>query len=547
MSMMSILLGFLEGFVLILSPCILPVLPIILATSLTGTKWRPIGITCGFTLCFTLTAFFARQIIVYTHIDLNIIRHVSYLLLVLLGFVMLSTRLTDYWALWLSKMSTRPPGFMRAKREGFGSGFVFGSVIALIWVPCAGPILAAVIVQTVIQQANWVSFLVLLAFSVGAALPMLGIALYGNALLNHFDYFKHKAAFIRKALGFIIILSVAWMVIKEDYQGQARITTSTKTATALQQGLYNPYKAPDLMGITAWVNGSTYTLSDLRGKVTLIDFWTYSCINCLRTIPYLNAFYAQYHEKGLHIIGVHSPEFAFEKDLANVEAAVKSNGIKYPVALDNNFATWLQYHNHYWPAQYLIDQEGNVVYQHFGEGNEEILENNIRYLLHIKGNVVAETHHEETNHTYALTPETYLGYERSSRDNRPKDYVYDKPTAYHFPKTLPTNAWALDGEWQVLEDHIVALKPNATLKIHFNARKLYLVMGSDLGMPISALVFLNGKLLSKHEGKEVKQGVMSIQAHTLYALLDLDQVEDGELEVKILSPGLSIYTITFGA
>lgn len=286
-------------------------------------------------------------------------------------------------------------------------------------------------------------------------------------------------------------------------------------------------------------------MSDLQGKVILIDFWTYSCINCIRTLPYLKAWYEKYHQQGFVLIGIHSPEFQFEKSLANVQRAVKRYGIKYPVALDNQFVTWRNYNNHYWPAHYLINKEGKVVYQHFGEGDYEITENNIRYLLNLD-NFAVPTMLPEERYVFGQTPEIYLGYARANRNLSPA-LIHDKPNQYHFPTELPHNAWALEGGWKVAPDKIVSGQANAALKIQFNARKVFIVMGNASSRPIDVTVLLNNKPILAYKGKDVINSTVKVTKHSLYEVVSLPHFSPSILEIKADSPGLEVYTFTFGS
>lgn len=534
----NILLGFLEGFALIISPCILPILPIMLAGSITGSKKRPLGITAGFVVVFTLLAFFSRQLVHYAGVDLNIIRYVAYALLLLLGAVLLSNWLTERFDRMTQRLKGENAYFtaINNPQSGFLNGFLFGSVVAIIWTPCAGPILAAVIVQTVIQQSTVLSFLTLLAFTFGAALPMLLIAMYGKKLIKRFNYLKTKGIFFRKLLGAILIASVSWMIIQERVGITAiNISSGMKTATRLQDGLWSPYPAPVIAGIDTWINSPPLQLSALKGHVVLIDFWTYSCINCIRTLPYINYFDKQYRNKGLVIIGIHTPEFDFEKNPGNVKQAVKRNGIQYPVALDNQFVTWRNFKNQYWPAHYLIDKQGRVVYEHFGEGNNEVTENNIRYLLGIDSPASTNISNNPSQSS-AETPETYLGYARADSAFSPK-LTHDNPSHYSYSQLLSVNAWGLQGNWQVMPDKIVARQANAALKIHFHARYVYVVMGNGKQTSIQVNLFLNGR----------KQAPVRVDKESLYAVIALPHVEDGILELIPDTSGLEVYTFTFGS
>ncbi|KTC84850.1 cytochrome c biogenesis protein DipZ [Legionella brunensis] len=545
---LDIILAFFEGFALIISPCILPILPIVLAGSLSGNRRRPFGIITGFVLSFSLFAFFSRQLVQYSGIDLDVIRHISYGILLLLGIIMLSTFLSEkFTALTQRLIGTETSlSVINNPRGGFLSGIFLGSLIAIIWTPCAGPILAAVIVQTVVQNTTITSFFTLLSFALGAAIPMLIIALYGFKIIETFRFFKTKAALFRKILGGIIIAAVAYMLYQETALSTSTAQTTIKTSATLQEGLWIPYKAPPIAGIEAWINSPPLQLTNLQGKVVLIDFWTYSCINCIRTLPYLKVWYDKYHDQGLVIIGIHSPEFDFEKNLANVQNAVKRYGIKYPVALDNQFVTWRNFRNHYWPAHYLISKNGKVVYEHFGEGNYDITENNIRYLLNLNEFAMPTTFAEE-GFAFSQTPETYLGYRRADKSLSPA-LVHDKSNSYQFPAQLAPHAWAMQGAWEVLPDKIVSAQDNASLKIHFKARKVFIVMGNASAKPIAVKVLLNNKAIpDNNKGKDVNNDTIIVDKHSIYEVLSLNDFSEGILEISPTLPGLEVYTFTFGS
>jgi cytochrome c biogenesis protein CcdA/thiol-disulfide isomerase/thioredoxin len=536
--LITIALGFLEGLALIVSPCILPILPIILAGSLTGSKKRPVGIICGFILVFSLFTFFSRQLVQYSGIDLNLIRHVSYGVLLLLGVLMSSTYLTEKFNVMTISLMNTGASFSSANNPegGWISGVLFGGLTAIIWTPCAGPILAAVIVQTVIQQSNVMGLITLFAFGTGVAIPMLIIALFGRQLLSRFDFLKKRASLFRKLLGIMVILSVFFMISLESgiNLSPAKTLNTTSTTLNLQNGLITSYPAPELIGLSAWINSTPLQLSELRGKVVLIDFWTYSCINCIRTLPYLKAWYEKYHDKGLVIIGIHTPEFDFEKDIENVKRAVIQDGIKYPVALDDRFQTWQNYHNQYWPAHYLIDKNGNVVYTHFGEGEYDTTENNIRYLLNDTS--ASNTIITEERLSSNQTPETYLGYARADHFKNDAAPLYDQVATYHFPETLAQNEWALNGKWEIMADRIVSKDKAAALKIHFHASHVYIVMGNATNAAIPVTLLLNNQTRSQ----------ILVNGHQLYNALHFTHPTEGELEVIAGAPGLEMYTFTFG-
>ncbi|PWY55173.1 cytochrome C biogenesis protein [Legionella qingyii] len=541
----NIILGFIEGFCLIISPCILPILPIFLAGSLSGSKKRPMGIIVGFTLFFSLFVFFSHQLVRYLNVDFNLVRGFGYAILLLLGLVMISNYLTEQFGK-ITQGFTRIGNFFSSANKnegGFWNGLFLGGVIAIIWTPCAGPILAAIIVQTALQKTTIISFFSLMAFALGAAIPMLIISLYGKKLINTFTFFKTRATIFRKFLGGVIIASVIYMIYFEGEVVSSSVTPQTgiKTSNSLINGLWFTYPAPPIQGIDAWINSPALGLVDLHGKVVLIDFWTYSCINCLRTIPYIKDWYHRYHDKGLVIIGIHTPEFDFEKKLDNVKAAVERYGIVYPVALDNQFVTWRNYQNHYWPAHYLINKKGYVVYRHFGEGEYDVMENNIRFLLGIKDLSTLKSL-KEISFNLSQTPETYLGYAKADSDYSP-ELIKDKTTQYHFSDKLPSNAWSLNGLWQVNAENIVSAEANAGLKIHFMARKVYAVMGNNTANPITVKVILTDSI----SGKKLQERMLVVDKYSIYELLSQKRFTDGYLQIITHDPGFKVYTFTFGS
>lgn len=531
MDFANIGLAFIEGFALILSPCILPVLPIILSAGITGNRYRPYGIITGFIIAFCAFTLISRKLILLLNIDTEIFRTISFYILILFGLILISdylsrkfSALTQRFANLGEKLSTP---MNKNEHNGFFGGLLLGLPIGLVWTPCAGPIIAAVIVQTIRQQSNLDTFLILLSFSIGTGVPMLLLALQGNFMMRKMPFFKKHSETIRKIAGIIIIATVLFTAQGSLFKMPAMAETATTNQTpvlALENGLSQPYPAPSIQGIDAWINSPPLQIADLKGKVVLIDFWTYSCINCVRTLPYLIAWDAKYRSKGLVIIGIHSPEFPFEQKLSNVQAAVKADNIHYPVALDNNLSTWSNYNNQYWPAHYLIDKNGNVVYTHFGEGDYDITENNIRVLLgeNPTKNTTENTVTTESETRYQ-TPETYLGTERGER--------FDELSA-----NPPVNHWTLIGNWEKLPEKIVAQQAGSAIILHFYAQKVFLVLGTAQSQPIIIERYLNGKDI----------GSLKITADTLYQLVNLSKPEDGVLEIKTDSPGLEAYAFTFG-
>ncbi|MDD2721398.1 MAG: cytochrome c biogenesis protein DipZ [Gallionella sp.] len=535
MNMVEIGLASIEGLALIASPCILPVLPLVLAASVEGGKRRPFGIIIGFVLAFSVFAIAARQLVAALGVDLDVIKNASLVLLALFGLVLLSAKLSARFSAWTQGAANVGNQLAMSRGEGLLSGIVIGALIGLVWTPCAGPILAAVLVQVIRQQSDFAGYLIIVSFAFGAGIPMLLIALTGRRLLGRLGFITRHAETVRKVFGVLILLSVAY--IASGFDAQTLLSTEKKSASPrgellLQDGLNQPYAAPEFAGVDAWLNSQPLTMQSLKGKVVLVDFWTYSCINCVRTLPYLTEWDKKYREQGLVIVGVHAPEFEFEKKRDNVAAAIAQHGIHYPVALDNRLATWDNFHNQYWPAHYLIDATGKVVYAHFGEGKYDETENNIRYLLGLKDKVAPAAAASEFSPNQ--TAETYLGHARAQ--NFDNVVQRDVTRAYRFPSALAEDHWALSGQWQVQAEKIVAQQSGAALRFHFNASKVFLVLGTTSGKPLHLTLKLNGQ----------PAGEITVDKHTLYPLIDQKLPGTGLLEFTTDAPGLEAYAFTFG-
>jgi len=316
-------------------------------------------------------------------------------------------------------------------------------------------------------------------------------------------------------------------------------------AAPLHDPLAKPYAAPELEGVAGWLNSKPLAMSALKGKVVLIDFWTYSCINCIRTLPYLNKWHEKYCDQGLVMIGVHTPEFEFEKSEDNVKAAITKYGIHYPVALDNHMSVWTAYANRYWPAHYLIDKQGNLVYSHFGEGQYAETEANIRTLLGLEPETAMKPN--PTAFSNNQTPETYVGYARAANYSGTPAFSENKATTHQLPKFLAQHHWALGGDWKVEAEKITAAAPNATLRINFQAKHVFLVLGNGSGKPVSATLTLNGKPLGANAGKDVMDSAIRVTSHQLYRLVSQKETTSGVLEITASEPGLEAYAFTFGS
>jgi cytochrome c biogenesis protein CcdA/thiol-disulfide isomerase/thioredoxin len=550
MHFIEIGLSFFEGLALIASPCILPVLPLIFSTSMDGGRNRPFGIITGFIVAFALFALLSRELVFLFDVNLNYIKNGSLILLALLGIIMLSEKLSEYFSHLTQKISLDVGNVSAVSKNGFLSGLFVGGLIGLVWTPCAGPILAAVLVQVIRQQNDISAILLILAFAIGAGIPMLLISLTGRKLMTKLSFFKVHANIIRKTLGILILVAVIFIASglrAQNLFSSPNSNTATQPAKQLQNGLQTPYPAPEFATSDIWLNtpgNKPLTMDALKGKVVLVDFWTYSCINCIRTLPYLNNWYKKYHDKGLVIVGVHAPEFEFEKNKANVVQAIAQDGVRYPVAMDNNLDTWTNFNNQYWPAHYLIDKDGEVVYTHFGEGQYEETENNIRVLLGLNRSNI----NEEPLADFSInqTPETYLGYERTESFGSPEGIEQDTDKIYSLPSFLPTNNWALSGKWLIQAQHIVSEEANTKLAFNFTAKHVYLVLGSTEKKSIKLAIKLNGYAIKTAAGKDVKNGVVTVQEHRLYELVNQEKSANGLLEIDVSQQGLEAYAFTFG-
>lgn len=553
MHLVEIGLSFIEGIALIASPCILPVLPLVLSTSVDGGRRRPFGIIIGFILAFTIFALLSRELVTVLHLNLDYIKYGSLILLAIFGIIMLSESLLSKFSGLTGSLASSGANLSSHARDGFLSGVLIGMLIGLVWTPCAGPILAVALVQIIRQQNSLNALFLIFAFAIGAGIPMLVISLTGRKLMTKLKFLYTNPGVVHKTLGILVLLAVGF--IASGFDAKSLLSPSVVNNSVIKAVLPNqiqkvldaPYPAPQFASSDMWLNtpdNKPLSINILKGKVVLVDFWTYSCINCLRTLPYLSDWYKKYQDKGLVIIGVHAPEFEFEKNKANVIKAISHYGIKYPVAMDNNLDTWTNYNNRYWPAHYLINKEGNVVYTSFGEGEYDITENNIRVLLGLERGTASSA--DAQGFDPGQTPETYLGYQRADNFGGVQNIVPDTIQAYTLPGVLPANHWALSGRWLIQGQRIVSQEMHARLQFNFTARHVYLVLGNPSGKPINLTIKLNGKPIGGAAGKDAPGGMVTIDGHRLYELINQDKVAKGLLDIDVSAPGLEAYAFTFG-
>ena len=415
--MLLIAVAFIAGLVTVLSPCILPILPVVLASS-TGGRRRPLALVAGLVVSFAAFTLVISQIVMRLGLSAGLLRLAAVILLGFLGLALVVPTLGAHLERWLSRLPGLAP--QGGSDAGWRGGLLTGATLGLLWAPCAGPILAAVTTLAATQRANLATVAVALAYAIGVGVPLLIIAYGGQAVIRRVPFFARHTLTIQKAFGVMMMVTAALIALNLDVTLSASaasllpddwsrrlsaIETSPQVTGELQAlsgqtpgsrptpgdvSLRNYGMAPELAGISNWLNSGPLTLAGLRGKVVMIDFWTYSCINCIRTLPYVTQWYSTYKDQGFVIIGVHSPEFAFERDTDNVVQAMKRFGITYPVAQDNSFSTWQAYNNLYWPAKYIIDANGDLRYTHFGEGAYDETERVIQALLAEAGKTVQE-------------------------------------------------------------------------------------------------------------------------------------------------------------
>jgi cytochrome c biogenesis protein CcdA/thiol-disulfide isomerase/thioredoxin len=562
-----IAVGFVAGFLAGISPCILPVLPAVLFAGAApppgadpaapaprpGLR-RPLAVIGGLVLSFSLLVLAGSEVLSLLHLPQDSLRDAGIALLALVGL--------GYLIPPLGALLERPFSRVRARRPGReAGGFVLGLALGLLYVPCAGPILAAITVIGATHRVGPTAVILTAAFAAGTAVPLLVVAVAGGQLAGRVSAIRRHAPRIRQAGGAVlVVLAVAIAVnalagLQRDVpgysgalQGSAKIRdelsgltgaahTSLAHCNPNATGLVNCGPAPNFTGITAWLNtpdGRPLSLRALHGKVVLVDFWTYSCVNCQRTLPHVEAWYRDYARDGFVVVGVHTPEFAFEHVVSNVRAQATSLGVRYPVAIDDDDATWNAYDNEYWPADYLVDASGDIRHVHFGEGDYSGTEQLIRQLLAAARPgrpLPAPTDVADKTPADEMSPETYVGYEQVQYLVPGNDVVANAPAVYHFPATLPLGGFALAGTWTERAEEATS-GPGAELKLNFLAKDVYLVLGGRGTLDVSV------------DGRPT-QAINVAGVPKLYTLFQAGSSTTGTLLLRA-SPGVQAYDFTFG-
>jgi cytochrome c biogenesis protein CcdA/thiol-disulfide isomerase/thioredoxin len=570
------------GALTVLSPCILPILPALLSASASeGFRHRPFWIVLG--LACTFTVFGAAFAVFGTVLGLSnaALRNIAMAILLFFGLSLLWPRLWDRIGTRISALSQKIPMGMNRDPSGQGrlGALLVGGSLGLVWAPCAGPILGIIITFAAVQGDFGKSLLLLGGYSLGAAIPMLVIGYGGRRLYRKIVSLGKWGEVSHKVLGALTIATVVALFFNLDtlllthlpsnlfFSGalekrlaEARPRDSgegtgarTVSASAGDSSLPVLGTMPEFKEIASWINSPPLTPESLRGKVVLVDFWTYSCINCIRTLPYVTGWYDKYRDDGFVVVGVHTPEFAFEKDEGNVRKAISRYGIRYPVALDNFYGTWKAYDNRYWPAHYLFDAQGRLREVHFGEGKYEETERAIQSLLMeaklLHAPVGLDRRTSEVDFSRIDSPETYIGYARAQNFASPQATAEDRALDYTAPASLGLNRWALLGTWKVRRESAELESPGGGVRFHFKAPKLNLVMSGN-GAKVNATVLLDGKRVPAHaRGTDTgADGRLVVGPPRLYNLVTLPARDRGDhvFEIEFENPGVNLYAFTFG-
>ena len=583
--------AFLAGAATAITPCVLPVLPALLSASGTGGRRRPVGIVTGLTLTHTITIVGVASVVDGVGVGDGTLRMVAIAFLALFGITLLVPRAAEWVQLRLTFLARLAP---RGDAQGFWSGLPVGGALGFVYAPCAGPILAAVISVSASSGTTGKIVAVAVAYGLGSAVVLFGLALGGRRIIDRVRRGGRGAA-LQRGFGAVMLLTAVLMFTSVDLRFQEALAShfpsfltnptgglektravkdqladlhgskprfaerpaAAKTAAASDAalpGIATPElpalgEAPEFLDPGHWFNTSPLTMSALRGRVVLIDFWTYTCINCLRTLPYLKSWDARYRDQGLTIVGVHTPEFAFERRQSNVADAIGRLGIRYPVVQDNGYGTWNAFGNQYWPAHYLIDASGEVRNVHFGEGKYKQTEAAIRVLLAEAGDrrlgAAARPQGEIESVGHRATPETYLGTARAQSFSPvgPRTGAHDYTAAA--PASLPRSVFSLGGRWTVNRESARAVR-DATITARVVGQAVYLVLSSDGDRPRRVRVALDGRPISAADaGADVRGGVVTVRRQRLYGLVKLDALAEHVLTLR-LDAGVSGFAFTFG-
>ena len=601
--MILFLLAYLGGVLTIVSPCILPVLPFVFARAerpfIRSGLPMLIGMAATFAVVATLAAVGGGWAVEANQFG----RFAAIALLALFGiallFPALSDRITRPLVAFGARLSQSAEQNVGTRGSTVLSSLLLGVATGLLWAPCAGPVLGLILTGAALRGANIQTSLLLIAYAAGAATSLALALVIGGRVFAAMKRSLGVGEWIRRGLGAGVLIAVAAIALGLDTGFLTR--ASLASTASLEQRLLDRFHSvadsqsqtsvimsggpammsgnpvmmmkaksaaqtealpvegplPMLSGAVEWLNSPPLTAEGLKGKVVLVDFWTYSCINCLRAIPYVRAWAEKYKDQGLVVIGVHAPEFAFEKNIGNVKKAVSDLKIDYPVAIDNDYAIWKAFNNDYWPAHYFIDAEGRIRHHHFGEGDYEESEKVIQQLLAEAGKTNMPTALVAVNASGVAaaadmnnvgSPETYIGYDRAENFVSPGDAVRDAPHVYS-AGTPRLNEWGLSGDWTIGAEHAVLNEKGGGIVYRFHARDLHVVLGpASEGGAIRYRVTIDGVAPGDSHGADVDadgQGVVTGQR--LYQLVRQNgEIGDRTFEIRFLDPGVQAYAFTFG-
>ncbi len=599
--LLLMLFALLAGAGTAITPCVLPVLPAILAAGADGGRRRPLGIVLGLAITFTIAIVALAQLVKGVGLAASGARELAIVVLLLFGVVLLVPELSARLEAPLSRLARFGP---KGRGSGFWSGLTVGAALGFVVAPCAGPILAAVTSVSASSGATPKIVVVALSYAVGLSAVLLVYAFAGRAVINRIRR-TMRGQVVERVLGVILVATAVAMVFNLDVRFEDTLAQSTslpsiftdptrslENSSAVQNrlaslrprsqfaerqsqasatakpaaarvgvsipGVKTPAlsvlgTAPAFTDNQDWFNtpgGKPLTMAGLRGHVVLVDFWTYTCINCIRTLPYLKRMYATYHRYGLDIVGVETPEFTFEQEASNVRQAISADGIKYPVVQDNHYGTWNAYHNQYWPAEYFIDAHGKVRHVKFGEGDYEQDEAVIRQLLFEAGarDLPAPVTPGAIIPSQGLaTPETYVDPERASAyEENWSPKLQSGTHAYQGIARPAINQFSLSGIWNLNSESATAVSLGASITGSFQAQHVYLVMTSAANVPRSVHVLLDGKPIPPSQaGSDVHDGLVTVRGQRLYSLVSAPDDETATITVT-LPPGVSAYDFTFG-
>ena len=578
--MLIALLAYLGGVLTIVSPCILPVLPFVFARGDQPFVRSGLPLLAGMALTFALVATLAAVGGGWVVQANEIGRWAALVLLAVFGlaliFPAIADRATRPLVAWGSRLSERAG---QDGRGGIWSSALLGVATGLLWAPCAGPILGIIFTTAAIQGASASTTLLLLAYALGAATSLALALLVGGKVFQRMKKSLHATEWVKRGLGVLVLVGVTAIALGLDTRVLAQLSTAqtssiesglakalgvdmgraSSEATRDQSGkLVLPVEGqlPELTGLGPWFNSEPLNLQQLRGKVVVIDFWTYSCINCLRSIPHVRQWHERYAKDGLVIIGVHAPEFAFERNPANVRRAIDDLGIEYPVALDNDYRLWRALKNNYWPAHYFVDAQGRIRHHHFGEGSYDLSEAVIRQLLTEAGHPPSAAVAGDMKLTGAemaaaidtlKSPETYIGYGRADRFVSPGGMLRDKRRTYS-AAPLGLNQWSLEGDWTVGRQSGRLERRGGAIAYRFHARDLHLVLAAPEGKPVRFRITLDGGPPGADAGTDVKpDGSGTVTGERLYQLVrQKGPVRDRTFRIEFLDPGVEAFAFTFG-